>query len=162
MGLFDFAQDIGNKIFGESEPNPAEKIYQYIEDRNPGLEKFSVKIVDGVVTLVGLSNSAEAVQKAVLMAGNIKGVKEVISKIYITPNAKDPEPNIDMEAIDNSVLEPENVEYYIIQNGDTLSKIAQQYYGKAMEYPRIFEANREVIKDPDLIFVGQKIRIPMH
>jgi nucleoid-associated protein YgaU len=30
-----------------------------------------------------------------------------------------------------------------------------------MDYPRIFEANREVIKDPDLIFVGQKIRIPL-
>lgn len=161
MGLFDFAIDIGNKLFNDDEPNPADKIYDHIMSRNPGLEKLGVKIKGGVVTLIGLSNSAEAVQKAVLMAGNVKGVKEVISKIYVTPNAKDPEQNVDLEAIDNSLLEPENIEYYTIASGDTLSKIAQKYYGNAMDYPRIFEANREVIKDPDLIFVGQKIRIPL-
>jgi nucleoid-associated protein YgaU len=33
-------------------------------------------------------------------------------------------------------------------------------YGNANKYPRIFEANREVIKDANLIFPGQKIRIP--
>ena len=43
---------------------------------------------------------------------------------------------------------------------DTLSKIAKQYYGDANKYPRIFEANREVIKDANLIYPGQKIRIP--
>jgi len=53
----------------------------------------------------------------------------------------------------------EKVEYYVIKKGDTLSALAKKYYGKASEYPRIFEANREVIKDPDLIFVGQKIRV---
>jgi nucleoid-associated protein YgaU len=53
------------------------------------------------------------------------------------------------------------VEYYIIKKGDTLSAIAKQFYGKANDYPKIFEANREVIKDPNLIFPGQKIRIPM-
>jgi nucleoid-associated protein YgaU len=56
--------------------------------------------------------------------------------------------------------EQEQVEYYIIQQGDTLSKIAQHFYGNANKYPRIFEANREVIKDANLIFPGQKIRIP--
>jgi len=52
------------------------------------------------------------------------------------------------------------VDYYEIAAGDTLSKIAKQFYGDANAYPKIFEANREVIKDPDQIFVGQKIRIP--
>ena len=55
----------------------------------------------------------------------------------------------------------QRVEYYVIQKGDTLSKIAKQYLGNAMDYPKIFEANREVIKDPDLIYPGQKIRIPL-
>jgi nucleoid-associated protein YgaU len=54
----------------------------------------------------------------------------------------------------------EKVEYYVIQKGDTLSKIAKHYYGDANKYTVIFEANREVIKDADLIFPGQKIRIP--
>jgi len=52
-------------------------------------------------------------------------------------------------------------EYYIIQAGDTLSKIARQFYHDPNQYPKIFEANREVIKDPNLIFPGQKIRIPI-
>ena len=55
--------------------------------------------------------------------------------------------------------EPE-VEYYTIESGDTLSKIAKARYGNPMDYPKIFEANRVVIKDPDLIYPGQKIRIP--
>jgi nucleoid-associated protein YgaU len=53
------------------------------------------------------------------------------------------------------------VEYYVIQKGDSLSAIAKRYYGNAKEYPRIFDANREVIKDPDLIYPGQKIRVPL-
>ena len=51
--------------------------------------------------------------------------------------------------------------YYEIQSGDTLSAIAKKYYGNASDYPRIFEANREVIKDANLIYPDQKIRIPM-
>ena len=54
----------------------------------------------------------------------------------------------------------EEVEYYEIASGDTLSAIAKRFYGNGSLYPRIFEANREVIKDPDKIYVGQKIRIP--
>ncbi len=53
------------------------------------------------------------------------------------------------------------VEYYIIKKGDTLSAIAKHFYGKANHYSRIFEASREVIKNPDLIIPGQKIRIPL-
>jgi nucleoid-associated protein YgaU len=51
--------------------------------------------------------------------------------------------------------------YYEIVKGDILSCIAKKCYGDAMAYPRLFEANREGIKNPDLIYTGQKIRIPM-
>ena len=44
--------------------------------------------------------------------------------------------------------------------GDTLSKIAKKYYGDASLYPQIFEANRDILKDPNLIKIGQKLRIP--
>ena len=53
------------------------------------------------------------------------------------------------------------VEYYEIKSGDSLSAIAKKFYGDALQYPRLFEANREVIKDPDKIYPGQKIRVPM-
>ena len=49
---------------------------------------------------------------------------------------------------------------YVVQSGDTLSKIAQRYYGDASLYNKIFEANRDVLKDPNKIQPGQKLRIP--
>lgn len=49
---------------------------------------------------------------------------------------------------------------HVVQKGDTLSKIAEQYYGDARLYPKIFEANRDILKDPNKIKPGQKLRIP--
>ena len=51
-------------------------------------------------------------------------------------------------------------ETYTVKGGDTLSKISKQFYGDANEYMRIFYANRETLKDPDKIQVGQKLTIP--
>lgn len=142
MGLLSFAKDIGKKLFNREEEAPA-KISAYIQEDNPGVSDLQVDVKDGVVTLAGQAESAEALEKTMLMAGNVKGVTEVRSDGVVAPAATD------------------KVEYYEIVSGDTLSAIAQKYYGKASAYPRIFEANREVIKDPDKIYVGQKIRIPL-
>jgi nucleoid-associated protein YgaU len=49
---------------------------------------------------------------------------------------------------------------YTVKSGDTLSKISQQFYGDAGQYQRIFEANRDKLKDPDKIQVGQVLTIP--
>jgi len=49
---------------------------------------------------------------------------------------------------------------YTVQSGDTLSKISQHFYGRASEYKRIFEANRDQLSDPDKIQPGQVLRIP--
>ncbi len=51
-------------------------------------------------------------------------------------------------------------QWYEVVAGDTLSKIALKYYGDASLYTQIFEANRDQLKDPNLIKVGQKLRIP--
>ena len=141
MGLFDFAKDLGKKIFG-SDDDPAEKIQDSIAAANPGVDDLGVTFEDGVVHLSGKAASAEALEKAVLMAGNVQGVTEV-----------------KVDAMDAPAPEPEVV-YYTIVSGDSLSKIAKAQYGNAMDYPKLFEANKEVIKDPDLIYPGQKIRIP--
>ena len=142
MGLFDFARNIGKKLFGSEDEAP-EKIKEHIEEENPGVSNLEVSVKDGVATLSGEAESAEAMEKAVLMAGNVKGISEVRAEGLTAPAAE------------------VEVQYYEIQSGDTLSAIAVRFYGKASDYPRIFEANREVIKDPDLIYPGQKIRIPM-
>jgi nucleoid-associated protein YgaU len=49
---------------------------------------------------------------------------------------------------------------YVVQSGDSLSKIAERFYGDASLYNKIFEANRDILKDPNKIFPGQKLRIP--
>ena len=141
MGLFDFASDIGNKIFGNDD-EADEKIAENVEGGNLGIENLKVDYKEGCVTLSGECDDPEAIEKAVLMIGNMEGVNKVIN------------------STNQQELETEQVKYYEIQSGDTLSKIAKEFYGDAMVYTRIFEANKEVIKDPDLIFVGQKIRIP--
>jgi nucleoid-associated protein YgaU len=142
MGLLSFAKDIGKKLFNH-EAEASDKITNYIEEDNPGVKDLKVKVEDGVVTLSGKADDAAALEKAVLMAGNVKGVSEVKFD------------NVSAPAV------TVKVEYYEIVSGDTLSGIAKKFYGKSSEYPRIFEANREVIKDPDKIYVGQKIRIPI-
>jgi LysM repeat protein len=49
---------------------------------------------------------------------------------------------------------------YEVVAGDSLSKIAKRFYGDAAKYPRIFEANRDQLKDPNVIQPGQKLKIP--
>ena len=49
---------------------------------------------------------------------------------------------------------------YVVEKGDSLSKIAKKFYGEASSWRRIFEANRERIQDPDLIQPGWKLHIP--
>ena len=141
MGLFNFAKNIGKSLFGK-EAEAGEKIKHEIEQDNPGISGLDVKYEDGVVSLSGQAASAEALEKAVLMAGNVKGVSEVkVDHLEAPPQTAE-------------------VEFYVIEKGDTLSAIAKQFYGDPNAYPRIVEANREVIKDADLIYPGQKIRLP--
>jgi nucleoid-associated protein YgaU len=60
--------------------------------------------------------------------------------------------------------EPRNItpagKTYTVVKGDSLSKIAQREYGDANQWHKIFEANKDVIDDPDLIEVGQDLIIP--
>lgn len=147
MGLFDFVGSVGKKLFGRNAPkeDAAAKIKQEIETGQLGIQNLGVSYEDGKCSITGDCPSAEAMQKAVLLAGNVEQVNAVdIVQLRVPP----PTP------------EEEKIEYYVIKPGDTLSKIAKHYYGNANKYPAIFDANREVIKDANLIFPGQKIRIP--
>lgn len=143
MGLFDFAFDMGKKMFGKDDDGEKE-IQKHLEEDNPGVEDLAVTMDDnGKVVLTGKASSADAVEKAVLMAGNVEGVTQV-----------------DTSGIDSPAQEKE-VEFYEIQSGDTLWAISQKFLGNGARYNEIFEANKEVIKNPDLIYPGQKIRIPL-
>jgi len=143
MGLFDFARDIGNKIFGSDDEDASEKLQAHIAEDNPGIDGLEVVVEDGVATIKGTATTASAYEKAVLMAGNALGVEEVRADELVAP------------------VQTVEVNYYEVVKGDSLWKIAEKFYGNGSKYTGIFEENREVIKDPDLIFPGQKIRVPM-
>ncbi|VEB23021.1 LysM domain/BON superfamily protein [uncultured Avibacterium sp.] len=144
MGLFDFVGDIGRKLFSKKE-EASEAVEKHIAEDNPGVENLSVKVEDGVAKIEGNAASAEALEKAILMAGNVVGINSV---------------NVDGVAIENGESLATDEEFYVIQKGDTLWKIAEKAYGNGAKYTAIVEANKEVIKDADKIFPGQKIRLP--
>jgi len=147
MGLFDFVKDVGRQIF-DTDAEAADNIKQHIEIKTTGISNLDVKFDDGVVTLCGDCNSQATKDTAVLIAGNIKGVAKVVSDdLKAPPPAKEKK------------KAPE-AEFYTIVSGDTLGAIAKRFYGKASMYTKIFEANREIISDPNKIYPGQTIKIP--
>jgi hypothetical protein len=70
MGLFDFVKEIGRKLFNRDE-EAAEKIKKHIEEQSPGIEGLQVEFNHGVVSIAGPAVNAEAMEKAVLMAGSV-------------------------------------------------------------------------------------------
>jgi len=159
MGLFDFAADIGKKVFGIDDADAAEKIKQDIEANNPGIENLEVEMQEETVCVLrGECESSEAKEKAILMAGNMKGVSAVFARHL---KVSEPAGEQEAEEVQDAAFEASSdTRYYTIESGDTLWGIAAKLLSNASKYPDIFEANREVIEDPDKIFVSQKIRIP--
>lgn len=144
MGLFDFAADIGKKVFGVGDADAAEQVKSEIESLSPGVTNLEVTMDDDACTLTGTCESAAAKEKTILIAGNTMGVASVNADGLTAP-----EPIVE-----------EDDNYYTIEKGDTLWGIAAKTMGNGAKYTEIFEANKEVIQDPDKIFPGQKIRIP--
>lgn len=144
MGLFDFIGDVGKTLFSKKE-EASEAITKHIAEDNPGIQNLAVNVEDGIATIEGNAISAEALEKAILMAGNVVGINTV---------------NVDNVSIQNGESLATDEEFYIIKKGDTLWKIAESTYGNGAKYTAIVNANKEVIKDADKIFPGQKIRLP--
>ncbi len=142
MGLFNFLKGIGKKVGLGRE---AEDIKQDIVEALGGsVENLQVDFQDGTVTLRGTVDAQATREKAVLLAGNVQSVENVNDQLTV----RTPEPA------------PKAPVFYAVQKGDSLWKIAQQHYGNGNKWQALFEANREVIKDPDLIYPGQQIRVP--
>ena len=147
MGLFDFAKEVGRKIF-DTDAEAADNIRELLDVRLAGVRNLEVKFDDGVCTLAGQCPNEATRSSAILIAGDVKGVEKVVADNLTFPPPKKEE-------------EKEKVEIYEIVSGDTLGKIAKRYYGKASLYTRIHEANKELIPNPDKIYPGQKIKIPL-
>lgn len=146
MGLFDFVKDVGRQVF-DTDAEAADNIRQDLEVKLSGLKNLDVKFDDGVATICGECSNEATRNSAILIAGDVKGVEKIIADDLTFPEPKEEE--------------KEKIEIYEIVSGDTLGGIAKRFYGKASLYTRIHAANKELIPDPNKIYPGQKIKIPL-
>ena len=168
MGFFDFISDAGAKVFGKDEPekNITMPVIKHIENSGVNVEHVTTNFNQGVVNLSGYVPNQEQKEKAVLTAGNIAGVSRVQDNLIVgTPPDDATEAVKEMQ--EHAVMEKDvageqqwDSQTYTVQSGDTLGKIAKQFYGDAMKYPKIFEANQPMLDNPDKIYPGQVLRIP--
>ncbi|NPA46581.1 MAG: peptidoglycan-binding protein LysM [Chlorobi bacterium] len=157
MGLFSFIKEAGEKLFGHEEEKKLET--KSIEELNfekatrlkdrilaMGLpvDKLNIIIVDDKAIVYGEVPNQETREKIILVVGNTEGIGEVDDRLDVMEEeAKEAEP-----------------QFYTVQKGDYLSKIAKEVYGDANKYMIIFEANKPMLSDPDKIYPGQVLRIP--
>jgi len=135
MALFDFVKDAGKKI------NQQLDLAREVKEMGIPIENEKIQMQNGVVKVSGKVQSQEDREKVILTLGNLEGVAQVEDTLEV--------PSKEAEA-----------QFYTVKSGDTLSKIAKQYYGDAGKYPKIFEANKPMLKHPDKIYPGQVLRIP--
>jgi nucleoid-associated protein YgaU len=71
-------------------------------------------------------------------------------------------PKADFGNVESGVAStaPSAAQTYTVNKGDTLSKIAKEFYGSANRWHEIYDANRDQISNPDLIQPGQVLKIP--
>lgn len=150
MGLFSFLKKSGKKVEEPSKPAPnpeearkarAESFKKLVTSYGIDIKDLFVYVDGDKVTVSGEVEKQADKEKVVLILGNVQGVATVEDKI--------------------TVIKPEpEATFYEVKKGDSLSKIAKAVYGDAMKYPIIFEANKPMLKDPNLIYPGQVLRIP--
>ena len=154
MGLFSFIKEAGEKLFGHEE----EKVVETKSPEELNLEKanrlkdkifglglpvddLNIVIVEDKALVFGTVPNQEVREKVILVVGNTEGIAEVDDRLEVN----EPQPE---------------ARFYTVKKGDYLSKIAKEMYGDANKYMVIFEANKPMLKDPDLIYPGQVLRIP--
>jgi nucleoid-associated protein YgaU len=148
MGLFSFIKNAGAKVFGigkttgEEAAEAAAGLKNAVETLGFNVTDLNIEVTDETATVWGEVDSQSTREKVVLAVGNTEGIGSVDDRMTIAV-----------------VIEPVS-QFHTVISGDTLGKIAKTYYGDAMKYPVIFEANKPMLSHPDKIYPGQVLRIP--
>lgn len=150
MGLISFIKNAGEKLFKSEEKREQEKaelIAAHIKKFGFDTSRIEIKVDDDKVILMGKIDTFENKNKVIVTAGNVNGISTVDDWIVVDkpPVVVPPEPE---------------KQFYTVKKGDYLSKIAKEVYGNANKYNIIFEANKPMLKDPNLIYPGQVLVIP--
>ncbi len=155
MGIFTFIKDAGAKLIGIDDESKSEKLTKEIIDSGLAVNNFKATINDVTATVEGEAEFQAVKEKVILMVGNNDGIESVVDQMTVkgVVAAED--------AAEEEIAAPEpEAQFYTVKKGDTLGAIAKEFYGKAGKYPVIFEANKPMLKDPNLIYPGQTLRIP--
>jgi nucleoid-associated protein YgaU len=144
MGLFD--------LFGKSFEDQVQEAMKEIAATTPGVSGLSAEVRGKVITLKGKADSRQAANLVMSKIDQAVKADNIVNAIEVK-KAPAPEP-----AAAPAPAAAERI--YEVVSGDTLGAISKKYYGKASAYMKIFEANRDILDNPDLIKVGQKLRIP--
>ena len=150
MGLISFIKNAGDKLFKSEEKREQEKaelIAGHIRKFGFDTNKIQVAVDDDKVTLSGSIDTIDNKNKVIVTAGNVEGIASVEDRIVVVNPAPVTPP-------------PPEKQFYTVKKGDYLSKIAKEVYGNANKYNIIFEANKPMLKDPNLIYPGQVLVIP--
>jgi nucleoid-associated protein YgaU len=114
-----------------------------------------VHIQDNKLFIQGTAPSEQAKNKVwdQIKLVNPNWAQELTADITVDPNAKP-------EQVQGAAVSGGPQRTYTVKPGDSLSKISKELYGNAGEYMKIFEANRDVLSDPNKISPGQTLKIP--
>jgi nucleoid-associated protein YgaU len=111
-----------------------------------GVQLANLHVQDGKLLMKGFAPSMEAANK---VWDEIKRINPRLDDIMA-----------DFPVDPSKAAGPTGPKMYTVKPGDTLSKIAKQFYGNANDYMRIFNANKDRLKDPNQIQPGQELKIP--
>jgi nucleoid-associated protein YgaU len=142
MGFFD--------RFGKSFEDQVREAINNIGATTPGISGLHAEVQGKVITLKGKAESRDAANLAMQKIDQAVKADNIVNAIEVE-KAPEPEPVVEQVSAER---------FYEVVSGDTLGAISQKYYGKAGDYMKIFEANRDILDSPDLIKPGQNLRIP--
>jgi LysM repeat protein len=149
-------------IFGKSFNQKVGDALAAIGKMGLGIRDLRAKAEGKVVTLEGQADNLEIKGRVMAEFNRMVKTENTINKIQVLePRAA--QPGSAQAPLPGPIPAPPRIgeeTIYEVQKGDTLSALAQRFYGKASLYPKIFEANRDILSNPDLIKIGQKLRIP--
>ena len=152
MGLFSFIKNAGAKVFGigktteEEATEKAGKLTDAVYALELVVTDLAIVVEEDKATVTGEASDLATKEKVVLVVGNTEGIATV-------------EDNMSVAEVEE-IAEEDLAQFHTVQSGDTLGKIAKTFYGNAMKYPVIFEANKPMLSHPDKIYPGQVLRIP--
>jgi nucleoid-associated protein YgaU len=140
-------------LFGKSFEEKVDAAIAEVKAKNPGVKNLRADVDGKVVTLRGDASTLDIKSQVMKHFNTLVDTENTVNRIQIPAPAAAPAAVPPAGPIETEI-------YHVVVAGDTLSALAKRYYGKAGEYTKIYEANRNILTNPDLIRVGQKLRIP--